>query len=148
MENEKNYELAILKLLEIIALLRKKQHNGISIFNELGLTQSYFNILFIIENFDGISMSELSLKTGMSIPNCSKAVDNLVVIGLVVRENDTVDKRVYKIHLSKEGLITIKQYKDSIKKRLKKITEKLDDNDINILLNASNDLVNVLLKLY
>jgi len=148
MKNEKNYELAILKLLEIIALLRKKQHNGETIFNEIGLTQSYFNILFIIENFDGISTSELSLKTGISVPNCSKAVDNLVSIGLVIRENDTVDKRVYKIHLSKEGKITIKQYKESLIDNLKKITEKLDDNDINTLVNASNDLVKVLLKLY
>ncbi len=148
MSNEKNYELAILKLLEIIALLRKKQHNGETIFNEIGLTQSYFNILFIIENFDGISISELSQKTGISIPNCSKAVENLVSIGLLERENDTVDKRVYKVHLSNEGLVTIVQYKNSLKERLKEITEKLDEEDLNTLVNASNDLAKILLKLY
>lgn len=148
MESEKNYELAILKLLEIIALLRKKQHNGETIFNELGLTESYFNILFIIENFDGISTSELSLKTGISIPNCSKALDTLFCNGLIVRENDTIDKRVYKIHLSEEGVNTIKQYKDSLKDRLREMTKRLDNEDISTLVNASNELVKVLIKLY
>ncbi|MGD9677379.1 MAG: MarR family winged helix-turn-helix transcriptional regulator [Vulcanibacillus sp.] len=147
MNNEKNYELAILKLLELIALLRKKQHNDETIINEIGLTQSYFNILFIIENFNGISISELSQKTGISIPNSSKAVENLVNLTLLERKNDASDKRVSNIYLSKQGLAVINKYKESLKDKLKEKIICLDEDDINILVNSSNDLVKVLLKI-
>jgi len=145
--NEKNYELAILKLLELIALLRKKQHNDETIINEIGLTQSYFNILFIIENFNGISISELSQKTGISIPNSSKAVENLVNLALLERKNDASDKRISNIYLSKQGLAVINKYKESLKDKLKEKIVCLDEDDINILVNSSNDLVKVLLKI-
>ena len=147
MNNEKNYELAILKLLELIALLRKKQHNDETIINEIGLTQSYFNILFIIENFNGISISELSQKTGISIPNSSKAVENLVNLALLERKNDASDKRISNIYLSKQGLAVINKYKESLKDKLKEKIVCLDEDDINILVNSSNDLVKVLLKI-
>ena len=52
---------------------------------------------------DGLSQADLSARVGMKAPTTVVAIRRLVEDGLVVREQDTQDRRKVKIYLTKKG---------------------------------------------
>lgn len=143
----KNNETAIVNLLEIVPLLRKKliKHEGK--IKSLGLTPSYFNLLHVVENSGDLSITDLSQITDMSKPNCSKAVDNLVKMGLLDRKVDELDRRFSRVSINEKGVDVVNQIEEHINTQLSDMLNKLDKEDMEKMQKASEDLLSVLAKL-
>lgn len=143
----KNSETSIMNLLEIIPLLRKKLIKHEDKLKKLGLTPSYFNLLHVVENSGELSITELSQITDMSKPNCSKAVDNLVKMGLLNRKVDDLDRRFSRVSINEKGLEVVDEVEKHVNLQLTEKLKKLDPEDIEKMQNASEDLLSVLTKL-
>lgn len=67
------------------------------------LTLSQFVVLEVISSLGPLSQKELAVKVLMSTSNLSTVISNLERDGLVVRERNTNDRRLLKIHLTEQG---------------------------------------------
>jgi len=66
-------------------------------------TKTHFKALKILENHDGLSLSELSSRMNMEKGSVSPVVHTLVEQGFCERSRDAGDRRVLRLHLTEAG---------------------------------------------
>lgn len=77
--------------------------------SQLSLTAPQaFHLLAI--STDGISMSNLAHKLGLDNSTLTRNIQKLDKLGLVLRKQDSYDKRVLKVHLTKKGHAIVAQF--------------------------------------
>lgn len=85
-----------------IAIARRLQKK----FNEAGIsiTIEQWSVLYHLWKADGMNQQELCNATFRDKPSITRLVDNLERLALVKRVSDDKDRRINKIHLTKEAL--------------------------------------------
>jgi DNA-binding MarR family transcriptional regulator len=73
--------------------------------DELGLSLSQLKALQLLSTTEApeLSLKQLSDALGLSLPAISRAVDGLVQRGLVTRTEDATDRRMKRVHMTKDG---------------------------------------------
>jgi DNA-binding MarR family transcriptional regulator len=94
------------------------------------LTFGQIHVLHSLGPNNLISMSELAQKFKVSMPSMTETVDKLVRLGLVERAADQKDRRLVLIKLSAEGTGIYKNIRAAREKTVKKLIEKLNNEDI------------------
>ena len=61
---------------------------------------------------DGISMSGLAHKLGLDNSTLTRNIQKLETLELVLRKQDNFDKRVFKVHLTKQGRVIVEQFEN------------------------------------
>jgi DNA-binding MarR family transcriptional regulator len=85
-----------------IAIARRlqKKFNG----NEINLTIEQWSVLYHLWKEDGLSQQDLCKATFRDKPSITRLVDNLEKAGLVNRVGHENDRRINKIHLTRQAI--------------------------------------------
>ena len=78
-------------------------------FNDLDITPSYVYLLVLVNQYNGITQSELSQKLDVSASTCTRFVDKLIAQDIVRKESDW--KKVH-IYLTDKGKNICEQIDD------------------------------------
>lgn len=68
-----------------------------------GITATQLNVIKLLEQVEGLSLSELSRRMAAKNSTVTGIIDRMVAAELVVREQSTEDRRVWKIRLTERG---------------------------------------------
>jgi DNA-binding MarR family transcriptional regulator len=108
---------------------------------EMAITPHQFIVLKIIANTDSCNMSDLSKKLGVTMGNMTTMVDRLIKEGFVGREQDSNDRRIVIVKLTKKGKGSISKVIKKRKKVLLTILKKLSDKDIETMLKLIEKII-------
>ena|SRR5665647_1939243 len=109
----------------------------------------YINVMhcLMFKGQEPISMTDLSVASGIAKPNLTIIVDKLIEEEFVERSTDTNDRRIVNITLTKNGsCFLVNQKKDFIKFMEDRISD-FEDDDLVKLKNALEDIAEVLRKM-
>ena len=106
-----------------------------------------FRILMLLsKNADPLTMSELSSELDVPMSTATRILDGLVKIDMVERVNDTNDRRVVRVGLSKNGRELYETGMAYIKQRITKLLEDFTTEEETQLLRLMNKLFNALMN--
>ncbi len=111
--------------------LIRKRFNEVS--NELGLFSGQQDILFNVVENEGLTLSELSKKLGVSSATASVSVKRMEKSGFIEKKNDKKDTRVIRLYptdKAKEAPEKIRQQMDILEETL---TASMSDEEIGFL---------------
>lgn len=92
------------QVLELIALfMRNSMHRAYLHARETGLSMPQFNTLMALHKKGGIAISDIAEEMGISTAAASQMVDRMVNEELILRTEDSHDRRVKQITLNEKG---------------------------------------------
>jgi 4'-phosphopantetheinyl transferase len=112
------------------------------------LTMQQVRVLSHITKDPGIAGHELGDRLGVSAPTASGLIDRLVEKGLVVRVDDTEDRRVRRLHPTKLGLDVIRQMDSMFGRALGVVIQRLSLEELQLLLRGSQAMLDALERAY
>ena len=115
--------------------LRKMYRNLVSI-KDIPLSLTQLTCLYIINQSDELSMSELASDLCMSNQQLTKIVDALVEMGMVERVCDEKNRRKFYAKLSPRGRELLESLKEEVDKKLGYVLRKKSDDEIDKLYSA------------
>ena len=123
-------------LINMTALLLKREFNAIIKNNNIDVTPEQWAILNRLNEKSGLTQKEVAKLTFKDNANITRIVDKLEKKGLAIRKADTTDRRSWKIFITKKG----EEVRDLVEplaiEILKKATKGLSDKDI-VVFNAT-----------
>ena len=114
-------------------ILRRLNEIGGELSAELDMPDSQIQTLLYLKDHREATMGVLSEHTGVSVSRATSIVDTLTERGFVVRDRDTSDRRVVKVHITAAGEEQARGVRSFIEQRLMMLLEALDDDDRNKL---------------
>ncbi|MEJ5349420.1 MAG: MarR family transcriptional regulator [Desulfosoma sp.] len=104
------------------------------------LTVAQAGILFLLKHFDGRTMTELSGALSTDNSAVTGLVDRLEKLGFIVRRPCPKDRRVYRIHITPEGIQEVNKAKDVIRAVNKEIKEGFSPEEIDVFRAVLNEI--------
>ncbi|MEI6296548.1 MAG: MarR family transcriptional regulator [bacterium] len=99
------------------------------------LSHGQIQTLKFIESNKGRTMKEISSFLRVRPPTATTMINSLVKSGEIKRVDDEGDRRITKLELTKKGEKILKESFGTVAKELKSIFSKLNDKDIENLIN-------------
>ncbi|AGK98426.1 MarR family winged helix-turn-helix transcriptional regulator [Clostridium pasteurianum] len=135
------------KLLLLLPTLEKRLIRPLELEIKPSLSILQYNALFIMKNDEILTMSELSNKMCISKQQLTPMVDKLIDNELVERMTNEKDRRIINVRLSERGYNFLNDSKAEITEALKKRMEVFDQDEVNTLLKAIDDIYSITKKL-
>lgn len=81
-------------------------HRAADTFRPFGITQTQYNVLRILRGAgrDGLCRNDIRDRLISQVPDVTRLLDRMEDAGLIVRERDTVDRRLVTTRITKQGL--------------------------------------------
>jgi len=114
-------------ILSFVPLMMKRFTKG---FSHAQISRQQFELLFLIQKFNGKSMSFFSKKMMVSKPNLTTLSDKLIQEGWIERVFDPRDRRIICLTITDKGKKFITLHKNKMKQLLVKNFEGLTVQDI------------------
>ena len=112
--------------------MRKMYRNLVSI-KDIPLSMTQLTCLYIINQSDGLSMSELASDLNMSNQQLTKVVDALVEFEMVKRHCDENNRRKFYANITEKGRALLESLKQEVDKKLGYVLRKKSDDEIDKL---------------
>lgn len=106
---------------------------------------AHYQILGVLEHYEGLKMSELGEKLFISRPNMTVHVDKLVKEGLVKRMPDEKDRRIIKVAITPKGRDFIVESRSMVKKYIKKNLSALSSSELEDIYKSTETIRKALL---
>ncbi len=110
-------------LRQIAGVVRRK---GRTMLEQYNITPPQFDALLILSRTGVLTIGELSNQLYLAYSTTTDLVDRLERAGFVVRERDTVDRRVVRVRLQDKGAQLIEEVLDARRAYLASILQSLD----------------------
>ncbi|WP_420601598.1 MarR family winged helix-turn-helix transcriptional regulator [Flagellimonas sp.] len=117
-------------LINMTALLLKREMTAALSKNKINVTPEQWAILNRLSENSGLSQKEVARRTFKDNANITRILDKLEKKGLVKRQMDSNDRRVWKIHITNEGKTIRDNIEPLAKEILKKATKGIDSKDV------------------
>ena len=118
----------------------KKSMNCITNLNKCsllnGITESQFNTIHVIYRQGQVTLTQLARILKVSLPSASTTVDRLIKKGILLREQDSDDRRKVIIKLSPNAFGEFKALHESILKSFKIFLDKIGPKTASQWLNV------------
>jgi DNA-binding MarR family transcriptional regulator len=101
-----------------------------------GLSFSQINILMRMVHRGSTSVSEVGDQLGISIAAASQAVDRLVQLGLIIRNEDPGDRRAKQLALTQKGRDLIDQGVEARSKWVEGVADSLSTEEQKMIISA------------
>ncbi|MFT8315073.1 MAG: MarR family transcriptional regulator [Clostridium sp.] len=144
---ENNLVEVVDKLLLLLPTLEKRLIRPLELEIKPSLSILQYNALFIMKNDGILTMSELSNKMCISKQQLTPMVDKLIDNELVERMTNEKDRRIINVRLSERGYNFLNDSKAEITEALKKRMEVFDQDEVDTLLKAIDDIYSITKKL-
>ena len=113
---------------------------------ETGLSFSHINILMRLFHGGKSGVSEIGEQMGITNAAASQTVDRLVNMGLIMRTEDPVDRRVKRLDLTPKGNELIEKGIDVRSQWLETLTNSLSPQELEMITSALTILTNAARK--
>ena len=90
--------------LAISAIMIKRVFFKILNSNNLDITPEQWNVLYYLDQSDGMTIGELSQVTYKDFANVSRIGKKLESAGFITKKRDEIDKRVFKLFITEKGV--------------------------------------------
>ena len=105
-----------------------------------GLSQLEFKIINEIDCHGTVKVSELAEYLGLSMPNISRYIKRVQSLGLIVKEQDTEDRRVFYVKLSGKGRSVMDSSMARTREKADPLLKMLSESEMKELI-AAMDLI-------
>ena len=100
-------------LYDVIGLLRRRSRRLVGApLPELALSGAQLELLRVVRRNPGITVAESARVLGLAANTVSTLVGQLLGLGVLVRERDTSDRRVARLHLTPSARAGLEQWRD------------------------------------
>ncbi|MDF2888994.1 MAG: MarR-family transcriptional regulator [Lacrimispora sp.] len=106
------------------------------------LSSGSFRYLFIMEENEGLSQSRISELIGHDKAMSARTITRLTELGYVVRIEDQLDSRAYKLYLTDKARLILPEIREEIKKLTGLITADLTEEEKEITLSSLVKILN------
>lgn len=137
------YVAEIDKLIRRVSFVIKCR--GRDILSEFGITTPQFNALLVLRDNGDMTIGDLGNKLYLASSTATDLIDRMERDGLVVRERDSSDRRVVRLHMSEKGHQMIHAVMENRKRYLSGLLAQISPEEIEALQKALNSLY-VLMK--
>lgn len=134
-------------LLDIFPPLFKKTFKQGNFIKNSEITPVLFGILDLLYFENELSLTEISQRKAITSSNCSRAINKLTKLGYTTRRVDKTDRRKTLISLTDDGKSFVEKIHQKIETEIKKILSSLNDKELKVLKEASDDLYEILSKI-
>ncbi len=133
-------------LINMTALLLKREFNSVLKSNNIDITTEQWAILNRLNEKPGLTQKEVAKLTFKDNANITRIVDKLENKGLAKRQADSNDRRTWNISITKKGIKIRDLVEPLAIKILQKATKNLSDNDVLMFNNISKKILENLSK--
>lgn len=113
-----------------VRLVRLYHRSSFEIFKETEIHPKQIPLLVILDETEGVSQKEISVKLETSAPTVAVSIKRLEKAGLVERRTDERDQRMSRIYLTAKGKEVIKSTKARLKETEKQIFQGFSESEI------------------
>lgn len=130
-------------------LLSLNRHilNPTALMKKFDIPHSHVKVLFYLIHNGSSSISGIAKDLCISKPNMTPVLDKLVEEGFINRYYDPNDRRVVRIEATDKASDFLKQAEEYTKLLIKEKITSLQDEEISILANSTENLLNLISKL-
>ena len=104
---------------------------------EVAVTMSQAKVLYLIAAAQGMRMSELAVRLGVSISTTSGLVDRLVEHGLLARHDDPADRRQVVVTITPTGSANLERFRELNAAQMRRLLARLADPELDIVERAT-----------
>lgn len=104
---------------------------------EVAVTMSQAKVLYLIAAAQGMRMSELAVRLGVSISTTSGLVDRLVDHGLLARHDDPADRRQVVVTITSTGSANLERFRELNAAQMRRLLAGLADPELDIVERAT-----------
>ena len=115
--------------------------------SDLSIPPSHIRVIFYLVHYNSSPISQIADSLGISKPNMTPIIDNLINCGLVNRYNDPNDRRILRIELTKKAFDLLNDFRIAFCNLFKEKISILSDDDVITLDNSISNLITILKKL-
>lgn len=126
----------------------QSQHNKEKkCFCDFSLPPSHVRVIFYLIDVDSSPISQIADSLGISKPNMTPIIDNLIKYGLVTRYPDPNDRRILRVQLTPKTCELLDSLRISICNSFVEKISSLSADEVNTLDNSISNLIAILKKL-
>ena len=104
---------------------------------EVAVTMSQAKVLYLIAASDGMRMSELAVRLGVSISTTSGLVDRLVDHGFLARHDDPADRRQVVVTITPTGGADLERFRELNAAQMRRLLARLEDAELDVFERAT-----------
>mgnify|MGYP001792105833 CR=1 FL=1 len=104
---------------------------------EVAVTMSQAKVLYLIAASEGMRMSELAVRLGVSISTTSGLVDRLVDHGLLARHDDPADRRQVVVTITPTGNADRERFRELNAAQMRRLLARLGDSELDVVERAT-----------
>lgn len=120
-----------------VRLMHADQGELFAVVAALEVTMPQVRGMFVLNACEeGMPLTELAPKIGLSVPAAGRAVDGLVRKGLVARAEDPDDRRVKRLSITDDGVAAIASIAEARREGFRRFAETLDPRQRSVLAAA------------
>lgn len=117
------------------------------VLKQYDLSSGSFRYLFIMEKNEGLCQSRISELIGHDKAMSARTISRLTEVGYVVKIEDQLDSRAYKLYLTDKARLILPQIRKEIDKLIELITGELTAEEKEITLSSLVKVLNKALEL-
>ncbi len=117
------------------------------VLKQYDLSSGSFRYLFIMEQNEGLCQSRISELIGHDKAMSARTISRLTEVGYVVKIEDQLDSRAYKLYLTDKARLILPQIRKEIDKLIELITGELTAEEKEITLSSLVKILNKALEL-
>lgn len=114
---------------------------------DLEMSRIHMDIMFILNRFGQLTMSDIANRLFVSKPYNTLLVDKLIELGLVERLPDPKDRRIINIRLTEKGIGYLNEFKKSNKENIKRRLSVLKPGELKQLLSSLQNIKEIITKI-
>lgn len=114
---------------------------------DLEMSRIHMDIMFILNRFGQLTMSDIANRLFISKPYNTLLVDKLIELGLVERLPDPKDRRIINIRLTEKGIGYLNEFKKSNKENIKRRLSVLKPGELKQLLSSLQNIKEIITKI-
>ena len=134
-------------MFHVLPLIKKRLLHMDLVQKEHGTPLSHVQVLAMLQDVGTMSVSEISRRLGIAIPNITPLVDRLYEGGYVDRQHDENDRRVVNIVLLPAGEEKLAAIRATIARQIQVQSENLSVSEFRELSDALSSVVRILSSL-
>ena len=137
----------MMKMPDIPKALEIAQNSQDKCCSDFSIPPSHIRVIFYLVHYNSSPISQIADSLGISKPNMTPIIDNLISHGLVNRYNDHNDRRILRIELTKKSFDLLGAFRVAFCNLFKEKISTLSDDDIITLDNSMTNLITIFKKL-
>jgi DNA-binding MarR family transcriptional regulator len=114
---------------------------------DLELSRVHMDIMFILNEFRQLTMSDVAKRLFISKPYNTLLVDRLIDLGMVGRFPDDEDRRIINIRLTEKGITYLEEHKESRRKYIRTKLSVLNAKELEQLLSSLKNIKEMISKI-